>query len=549
MPADTPPAPPAEAAAEASPHAGGPAAQARSGTRHAPSRLRRLWWLPGATAFALLRLPSFVEPHWYTDEAGYAATGREMLSGKLPYKDIWNNKPPLHLATVGSVVHTLGSTETALHLLTFVFAAIALAAVAYVARHLFVPWKAATAVLVTGVMLGLPLFDAELILPESLLIAPASWVAAIVIVRLHERRTAGNLWPVAAGLLAATALCYQQTALVDTAAVGLILLVHPAARPRHLLTYAATVVGATLAWAIPFAILVGPHTLWYALVGFYTGDYNASSLPGAHGPVLLGLLALCIAAAVAGAVLARFRSSSGGGWMLAVWAIATLTVPAAAQQPFAHFLGPTVVPVCLALVAGLPDRRDAWRSMLGNRARLLTAAPLVGGLLLAGVLARSAGVEWIPEGASSGMNTYRNLSTYYVGAFQAWTGQHTWSSWEAEWDLRAPADTAVSTWIREHGLAGHSAVVWSSDAWPYLLADLPVLLPTPPIYNNESLLQSNGGVTKRVAQLRPEIIVTEEDDLAYFSDIQPLLLSSYREVYRSTLDRVYIRSDLSVPSF
>jgi Dolichyl-phosphate-mannose-protein mannosyltransferase len=526
-----------------------PADTPPAATTSASHRLARLWWLPGAVAFALLRLPSFVEPHWYTDEAGYAATGREMLSGKLPYQDIWNNKPPLHLATVGAVVHTLGSSETALHLLTFVFAAIALGAAAYIARHLFVPWKAATAVLFAGVMLGLPLFDAELILPESLLIAPASWAAAIVIVRLHERRTGGHLWPVAAGVLAAVALCYQQTALVDTAAIGLILLVHPSSSLRHLLTYAAAVVGATLLWVIPFAELVGPHTLWYALVGFYTGDYNASSLPDAHGPVLLGLLALTIAAAVAGALLARFRSVSGGGWMLAVWAIATLTVPAAAQQPFAHFLGPTVVPVTLALVAALPDRRDQWRSLLsGRRTRLLTAAPLVGGLLLAGVLARSAGVEWIPEGASSGMNTYRNLSTYYAGAFQAWSGRHTWSSWEAEWDLRAPADTAVSTWIREHGLAGHSAVVWSSDAWPYLLADLPVLLPTPPIYNNESLLQSNGGVTKRVAQLQPEIIVTEEDDLAYFSDIQPLLQSNYHEVYRSTLDRVYIRSDLSVPS-
>jgi hypothetical protein len=173
--------------------------------------------------------------------------------------------------------------------------------------------------------------------------------------------------------------------------------------------------------------------------------------------------------------------------------------------------------------------------------------PLAASLLTAGLLARSAGVDWIPPGASQQSNTYRNLSTYYAGAWQAWTGRHSWSEWESEWDLRAPADTAVADWLRQHGFRGARAVVWSSDAWPYLLAELPVLLPTPPIYNNEVLLGSNGEVTNRVRDLQPAIIVTEVDDLANFSEITALLQSSYREVFSSTLDHVYLRNDLAVP--
>jgi hypothetical protein len=470
-----------------------------------------------------------------------------MLSGKLPYSQIWNNKPPLHLATVGATVHTLGSSETALHMVTLVFAAIALAAVAHLARHLFVPWKAATAMLAAGALLGLPLFDAELILPESLLIAPASWAAAIVIVRLHQGRTAGVGWAVAAGLLAATALCYQQTALVDAAAFGLILLVHPNARRKHLLAYAAAAAGATAAWVIPLAILVSPHTLWFALVGFYTGDYNASSLPGAHGPVLITLLVLVVALAVAGALLARRRGVTHPGWMLVVWAVATLCVPAAAQQPFAHFLNPSVIPCILAVVSVLPNRRPSLQSLRQSGRTVLAVAPLAASLLTAGLLARSAGVEWIPVGASQYMNSYRNLSTYYAGAWQVWTGRHTWTEWESEWDLRSPADTATAGWLRDHGFRGARAVVWSSDAWPYLLADLPVLLPTPPIYNNEVLLGANGEVTNRVRALSPAIILAEADDLAYFGEITPLLQSDYREVFSSTLDHVYLRNDLALP--
>jgi hypothetical protein len=511
-------------------------------------RTARLWWLPGALAYALLRLPSFLEPHWYTDEAGYATTGREMLSGKLPYSQIWNNKPPLHLATAGAVVKTVGSSETALHAVTFVSGAIALAALAYVARRLFGTWKATTALLAAAALLGLPFFDAELFIPESLLIAPASWAAAIVVIRLHERRIDTTAWAAAAGLLAAMALGYQQTALADLAALGLIVLVHPAARPRHFVAYAAAAIAATAAWAVPLLVLVGPHTLWFALVGFYTGDYNLSSQPGAHGPVLAALLLLTVAFAVAGAVLMRRRAATNPAWMLAVWAIATLCVPAAAQQPFAHFLAPCVIPCVLAVWAAIPSRPGSVRAFARRRGAVLAAAPLAASLLTAGLLARSAGVDWIPAGASQDSNGYRNLETYYAGAWQVATGRHSWTEWESEFDLRAPADSAAAEWLREHGFRGARAVVWSSDAWPYLLADLPVLLPTAPIYNNEVLLGSNGEVTNRVRTLRPSIILAESDDLAYFSEIQPLLHSDYREVFSSTVDHVFLRNDLDVPS-
>ena len=512
------------------------------------ARLARLWWLPGALAFGLLRLPSFLEPHWYTDEAGYLTTGREMLSGRLPYSQIWNNKPPLHLATAGAIVHTVGFSETAAHAVTFVAAALALAALAYVARHLFVTWKAATAMLVAGALLGLPFFDSELLVPESLLIAATSWAAAIIVVRLHEGRTRGVVWAIGAGLLAAVALGYQQTALADAAALGLILLVHPKARPRHLIAYAAAGIGATAAWVIPLAVIVGPHTLWFALVGFYTGSYNASAQPGAHGPVLLALLVAVVALVVIGAVLARRRGITHPGWMLTVWAVATLCVPAAAQQPFAHFITPCIVPCVLAVMAALPSHRPSLRTLRAGTASLAVVVPLAASLLTAGVLARSAGVDWIPPGSSQNSNTYRNLETYYPGAWQAVTGRHTWTEWESEFDLRAPADTATAVWLRDHGFKGASAVVWSSDAWPYLLADLPVLLPTAPIYNNFVLLGSNGEVTNRVRALHPAIILTEDDDLGYFGEITPLLQSDYRVVFGSTVDHVYLRNDLTVPT-
>ena len=56
---------------------------------------RKAWFLLIiAFLFVLLRIPSLVEPNWYKDEGIYQIVGREIASGKILYKDIWDNKPP-----------------------------------------------------------------------------------------------------------------------------------------------------------------------------------------------------------------------------------------------------------------------------------------------------------------------------------------------------------------------------------------------------------------------------------------------------------------------
>jgi hypothetical protein len=170
---------------------------------------------------------------------------------------------------------------------------------------------------------------------------------------------------------------------------------------------------------------------------------------------------------------------------------------------------------------------------------------MIAAVVIAGLMARSAGADWAPNLASADSNGYRTLTTYYFGAFEAMTGRLTWTAWEQQLDDRAPSDSAVAVWLRSHNLAGHGAVVWSSDAWPYLLADLPVLLPTPPIYNNFAVLGTNGEVTARVATLAPEIILTSDNEVAAFPEIETLLKSHYHQVFSNGPDHVFLRDDVA----
>jgi hypothetical protein len=91
-------------------------------------------------------------------------------------------------------------------------------------------------------------------------------------------------------------------------------------------------------------------------------------------------------------------------------------------------------------------------------------------------------------------------------------------------------------------------VAWSSDAWLYVMADLDLALPTPPIYNDEVLLGNQGQVAQAVRNIDPEMIITTDDALFNFPEVQPLLASNYRPVDREQLNTVWLRNDAPTPS-
>src|ERR1700692_4753197 len=170
----------------------------------------------GVHAVVILRLPSLMEPHWYTDEAGYVNVARELLKGKILYSQTWNNKPPGMLWTIALGVKLFGSSEVGLHVLTLISGMVTIAAIVWAAGRLYTPRRALVAGVIAAVILGPPFLDAELALPESLMIAPLSWAGAIVLVRiLRGDRTASPRriprWPLVIGVLMAIAIASQQT--------------------------------------------------------------------------------------------------------------------------------------------------------------------------------------------------------------------------------------------------------------------------------------------------------------------------------------------------
>ena len=515
---------------------------------------RRPWWrkwvwaAPAAVALVLLRLPSFWEPHWYTDEAGYVSTAQSLLRGHVLYSQIWTNKPPLDLWMIASVVRVFGASEAGLHALTLLSALLTLGAVFWAGTRILGRRRGAVATLLAAIALGLPVLDAELALPEALLIAPVSWAGAIIAVRLtgdHDRRLSRGVawWPVIAGMLVAAGIAIQQTVLAELLAFALALLISPHVRARDCTVFVSTVIVLTLAWLTPVVVMAGPAKVAFALVGFYI-PFTQSVLPTSAGGQLWHFAQAFIAGAlVVGGAFLR-RAAARPTWFFVLWAGASLLVPGAAGQPYAHYLIPAVAPVALT-VAALPLRfpRRTLSVSLRTAARL---TPQLTGLAIAGVMGSVAGLDWVtPAAASPLANSSRNLDDYYGGAFATALLQQPSSEWDARFDSRVPGDEAVATWIEKEGLGDATAVVWSSDAWVYAIADLTVEVPTPPIYNDEVLLGINGQVAAYVAGMQPAVIVTSTDAVQQFPEINTVLKSGYVALFFTDPDTVWIRADVA----
>ncbi|MGA7987983.1 MAG: glycosyltransferase family 39 protein [Candidatus Dormiibacterota bacterium] len=470
---------------------------------------------------------------------------RSLLNGKVLYSQTWNNKPPLMLWTIAAEVKLLGSSETGLHVLTLISALLAVLAVVWAGRRLYTPGRALIAGVLAAAGLGLPIFDAELAIPESFLIAPVTWAGAMLLVHILEGDPADEVrrvprWPLWVGVLVAAGVAYQQTVVAETGAFFLAMLLAPKLRRRDAFVFLGTVLVITAVWLSAAIITAGVDKVAFALAGFYVA-YTQKVLPSSPAGAfahfaLAGCAGLLIAA---GAVLARKRARLD--WVLLLWAGATLLVTAVAGQPFPHFLAPAVAPLAL-LVAGasLPTparfRADRWKPAVA-------VAPQLAGAAIAGVMASVAGFDWIPPITFVPGSTH-TLSQYYVGAVQAAFSPGGFTAWGNEFDARVEGDTDVVDWMTEHGLRGTTAVIWSSDAWVYALADLQIILPTPPIYNDEVLLGFNGPVEQFVAAARPVVIVTAADSLQQYPEISRLLDGvTYVRAFVSYPDTVWVRAD------
>jgi hypothetical protein len=129
---------------------------------------REIWFLLVASLiFFFLRLPSLFEPDWYGDEGIYQALGIGIKAGRILYRDIFDNKPPL-LYLFYSIVD---SDQFLIRLLSLIFGLLSVIVFYYLCKRLFANLKASIiATTVFAILFGLPLIEGNIANAENFML-------------------------------------------------------------------------------------------------------------------------------------------------------------------------------------------------------------------------------------------------------------------------------------------------------------------------------------------------------------------------------------------
>ncbi|MEM4270904.1 MAG: glycosyltransferase family 39 protein, partial [Candidatus Pacearchaeota archaeon] len=148
-----------------------------------------IWFLIKASfVFFLLRLPSLFEPNWYGDEGIYQVLGAGIRTGRLLYKEIFDNKPPL----LYLVYAILNADQFAVRLASLIFGILALITFFFLSKKLFnqegkrkIPFITTS---IFGLLLALPLIEGNIANAENFMLFPI--IAAGFLIVNHKERLA-----------------------------------------------------------------------------------------------------------------------------------------------------------------------------------------------------------------------------------------------------------------------------------------------------------------------------------------------------------------------
>ncbi len=441
------------------------------------SVIRHRWVVVISSAFVLLRIPSFVEPTWYSDAGTYADIGWALNHGARLYIDVWDNKPP---GTYWLSAFLLGHLPTAIAMpsASSLLTALAALCVANIGRRLGGAQVGTTAALSYVVVASLPSLDGNLFNAE---LCGATCVALAIAIVLRSSRPR---WLVVAGALGGLALLFKAVFAADVVVVIGVPAIIAMTQGRTVLTTSnAKAAFAVLAgWSIIVAAtalaLFEQGALGAAIAVLarsdvsYVAMYGSGGIAGIAGAMLTVarfLTPICAGVGIAAALVRQRRLAAAAlAWWLG-WDIASSMV---SGRGFPHYVQQAEPALCLALAVAAST---LWQRY-GHR-RLLATATVAAATISCQL------VLWIPSAEvalasgrglpglkDDGVATSQ-LPAYYFEGYRRLVDP----SAAPMFDRLFPADltrqrTAVNA-VDSHSAPGDRVFVWGWIPWIYTLSN------------------------------------------------------------------------------
>src|SRR5713101_4643400 len=405
--------------------------------------LRQRWFIVISSAFVLLRLPSFVEPTWYSDAGTYADIGWALNRGARLYLDVWDNKPPgIYWLSALLVGHA--PIAIAMPLASTLFVGAAAVCVASIARKVGGAGAGTIAALSYVVVASLPILDGDLFNAE---LFGATFVAAAIAIVVHSSRPR---WAIVASPRARNVITKSGAVLagwtIVAAAAGLALFEQGAV-------------------AAAIAVLARSD------VG-YVATYGSQGFAGISGAMLTAarvLISVGAGAGVAAAFVVRRRLAPAAlAWWLG-WDVASSMV---SGRGFPHYVQQAEPAICVALAVAASA---LWRHYghKGMFSAATVAAAVISCFLVLLVppaelsLAHGRGLPGLRvDSVPASM-----LPAYYLDGYHRFLDPSAAPAFDRLFPANLTLQLTAMNEIDSHSAPGDRVYVWGWIPWIYTLTN------------------------------------------------------------------------------
>lgn len=405
--------------------------------------------------FFLLRLPSLFEPYWYGDEGIYQVIGIAIRQGRLLYRDIWDNKPPL----LYLLYALFNSDQFTLRLVSLFFGILAVITFFFLARKLFsnkLPVYFST--LFFAVFFGLPILEGNIANSENFMLFPIL-LSGYLIVKLHCSAVIPNLVGndkkkylilFLAGVILSLAFLFKIVAIFDFAAFFVFLFIVNALKSPKLLKSLINPFFFSVGFALPVVLTALFFLFNNAFSDFLTAGFKQNVGYVGYGnkfiiPQGLLILKLFLLVAFSLFLFIRRRKINLTTIFVLLWFAFSLFNAFFSQRPYIHYL--LVLLPAFSLFLGLL----IWDKKLQKTYLIVLIFLLI-------IL-------------STSFKVYGKTNRYYQNFISFILNKKSLNSYRAFFDRNTPKDYELVQFIKNHTKKSDNIFIWGNNAQVYKMSE------------------------------------------------------------------------------
>ncbi|HEX7042251.1 MAG TPA: phospholipid carrier-dependent glycosyltransferase [Patescibacteria group bacterium] len=414
-----------------------------------------IWFVIGISVFFfLLRLPSFFEPYWYGDEGIYEVIGFALRHGRLLYRDIWDNKPPL----LYLIYALFDGSQSPVRIFSFLVGIISIILFLFLAKKLFSnKWTVYTVTTIFTILLGLPLIEGNIANAENFMILPSVGAALLVISLVEDKlsKKKQQIFLALAGISLGLSLLTKIVAVFDVAAFWVFIFIVKSEYQKSFIKLVKEAINFSLIFISSFLLPLFITLIFFATQGAFKLFLQSSFFSnigyvnyGNQFIIPQGLLVVKLILLFAFCIFLFFKKKlfSKTQLFIFIWLSFSLFSALFSQRPYTHYM--LVAIASFSLFAGFLLEKGKMR--------------IVYSLIFIGIIIFAWKNFWFYDKSFS---YYANFAKYTVGV------ENT-IQYQSFFDKVTPRDYGIVEYLNTVRKENDPIFVWGNSAQIYRLLNV-----------------------------------------------------------------------------